>query len=370
VLWRESDVKSILSRLVKLSLGALGILGVLLVALALIPAGTPPLEGPNAIASLEKVELGGVEQWILIRGRDRAHPVLLYLHGGPGSAMIPLARRFSTRLEDHFVVVHWDQRGSGKSCGSSVPDESLALEQFLSDTHELVEWLRSHFGAEKIYLLGHSWGSILGTLTVQRHPELFYAYVGLGQVVDMKRNEEISYRFVVDRAKTEGNEEALAELGEIKPPYRNTDELTTQRKWLSYYRGDIAEGGGPWQFAPALVLSPEYTLLEKLFYLPCVFNSVEHAWDDIEHIDFIKTISRLDVPVYFFTGRHDYNTPFELVEEWVSVLDAPHKEIVWFENSAHMACIEELERFQDELVDRVLADTYTVGSARRGGPTD
>jgi pimeloyl-ACP methyl ester carboxylesterase len=349
-------VKSILSGLAKVSLSALGMLLLLLLALALIPAQTPSLEGPNAIASLETVELGGVEQWLLIRGQDRANPVLLYLHGGPGSAMIPLARRFSNRLEERFVVVHWDQRGAGKSCGSDVPDESLTLEQFLSDTHELVDWLQGRFGAEKIYLLGHSWGSVLGTLTVQRHPELFHAYIGLGQVVNMKRNEEISYRFVVARAETEGNEEALRELGEIRPPYRNQDELLTQRKWLSHYRGNFLPGGVIRKLAAAVLLTPEYTLREKLLYVGCLFNSVEHAWDDIEDIDFIETARQLDVPVYFFVGRHDYNTPFELVEEYVSVLDAPHKELVWFEESAHMACLEEPERFQDELINRVLAD--------------
>ena len=239
-----------------------------------------------------------------------------------------------------------------------------------SDTHELVQWLRRRFGAEKIYLLGHSWGSILGTIAVQRHPELFYAYIGLGQVVNMKRNEEISYRFVVDRGTAENNEEALAELGEIRPPYRNTDELRTQRKWLRYYRGDLAEGGVMWRLAPRLILSPEYTLFEKVFYLPCLYNSVERTWEDLEGIDFLESTHSLDVPVYFFTGRHDYNTPFELVEEYVALLDAPHKEIVWFEESAHMACFEEPDRFQDELIDRVLAETYPGSRPGGGGSTD
>jgi pimeloyl-ACP methyl ester carboxylesterase len=348
----------VVRKILKALLIALAVLIGLVCVLALIPARTPLIEGEEAISSLENVELGGVEQWLLIRGRDQGNPVLLYVHGGPGSAIMSLARRFSSRLEEHFVVVHWDQRGAGKSCSSEVPDDGWSLEQFLSDAHELTQWLRRRFGVEKIYLVGHSWASVLGIWTVQRHPELFYAYVGVGQVVDEKRNEEISYRFVLDRARAEGNEKALEELGEIAPPYRNKEELLRQRKWLSHYRGDVYSGGGMWSFAPTLALSSEYTLREKLFYLRCMYNSLERATPEDERTDFLESARRLEVPVYFFTGRHDYNTPFELVEEYVSVLQAPHKEIIWFENSAHNAPLEEPDRFQDELIDRVLEQAF------------
>jgi pimeloyl-ACP methyl ester carboxylesterase len=313
------------------------------------------IEGPNAIASLEAVRLGEVDQWLLMRGRDRSSPVLLYVHGGPGGPFTSLAREYSSRLEEHFVVVHWDQRGAGKSCSSDVPDESLRLEQYVADTLELVEWLRTRFGVEKIYLLGHSWGSVLGVLAVQRHPSLFEAYIGLGQVVDQRRGEEISYRWVVGRAEAEGNDEALGELREIQPPYRRLDELILQRKWLGHYGGAVYEGGFVPRFVRALFTSPEYTLWEKLSFYGCFLNSIEKVWFDLEGIDFIRSARKLDVPVYFFAGRHDYNTPFELVVEWAEMLEAPHVEIVWFEDSAHNALIEEPERFQDELIDRVLA---------------
>jgi pimeloyl-ACP methyl ester carboxylesterase len=329
----------------------------LLAIVALIPASTPAIEGPNAIAALEEIELGGVPQWLLVRGRDRSKPVLLYLHGGPGSAFMPFARQFSSRLEEHFVVVHWDQRGAGKSCTDAVPDESLNLEQFLADTLELVHQLRGRFGVEKIFLLGHSWGSVLGVLTVQRHPELFHAYVGLGQMVNLDRNEEISYRFVVERARAEGNQEALDELEAIRLPYESVGDLFTQRQWLSHYRGDFYAGGSMARMARDTLLAREYTLVEKMRFLPCAVNTLEQAWDDLQELDFLRDVDRLDVPVYFFAGRHDYNTPSELVVEWAEQLQAPRLEIVWFENSAHMACIEEPERFQDELIDRVLADS-------------
>jgi pimeloyl-ACP methyl ester carboxylesterase len=320
-------------------------------------AATTRIDTPNGIESLEAVEIGGVEQTIYLRGHDRGKPVLLFVHGGPGVPEMPLARAFGLRLEEHFVVVHWDQRGAGNSCTPEISDDSLDLEQYLADTLELTNLLRSRFGVQKIYLLGHSWGSVLGALTVQRHPELFHAYVGMGQVVDMHRGEDISYRFVLERASAEGNVEALEELATVHPPYSTTQELMTQRAWLGHYHGDVYKGGGIAKFVRAVLLSPEYTIGKKLSFYGCAMNSLDQAWGDLQDIDFIRDIPRLDVPVYFFTGRHDYNTPFELVQEFSQALEAPHNEIVWFENSAHMPNLEEPDLYQELLIQKVLPET-------------
>jgi pimeloyl-ACP methyl ester carboxylesterase len=314
------------------------------------------IDTPNGIESLEAVEIGGVEQTIYLRGHDQNRPVMLFVHGGPGVPETPVAREFGLRLEEHFVVVHWDQRGAGNSCTSDVSDQSLHLEQYLADTLELVNLLRSRFDVEKIYLVGHSWGSVLGVLIAQSHPELFYAYVGMGQVVNMDRGEDISYRFVLDRAQAEGNEEALEELATIRPPYSTTRELLAQRAWLSHYHGDVYGGGGNSKFVRGVLLSPEYSIGKKLSFYGCAINSVDQAWDDLEDLDFIRDVPRLDVPVYFFTGRHDYNTPFELVEEFSRSLDAPHNEIIWFENSAHMPNLEEPDLYQEILINKVLPE--------------
>jgi pimeloyl-ACP methyl ester carboxylesterase len=311
------------------------------------------IESPPGIESLEIVTLGGVEQWIQLRGRDRNQPVLLFLHGGPGAAMMPLGRQFGRRLEEEFVVVHWDQRGAGKSCHDGVPKESLHLDQYLADTLELTNLLRERFATDKIILLGHSWGSVLGILTVARHPELFHAYVGMGQIVDMSRNEEVSLRFVLEQARAEDNQEALAELSALALPYANTAGLMTQRKWLGHYHGDFLQPGGFGKMVGAILRSPEYDLGDKLGFYDCVLDSVDEAWADLDDLDFIRDVSRLDLPVYFLAGRHDYNTPFELVEEFVSRLEAPHKELIWFEDSAHSPNLEEPERFQDVLIDRL-----------------
>lgn len=348
------------------SLAGIIVLAVVLVALAIVYgsvhqwriATTTRIETPNGVESLESVTLGGVEQTIYLRGHDREKPVMLFIHGGPGAPEMPSARTFGLRLEEHFVVVHWDQRGAGNSCTSDIPDDSLHLEQYLADTLELVNLLRSRFDAEKIYLVGHSWGSILGILTAQRHPELFYAYIGIGQSVNIHRGEDISYRFVVDQAKAEGNEKALEELASVHPPYVNTQALMLQRAWLSHYHGDFFANGALAKFVWAILVSPEYTISKKLSFYGCAMNSLDQAWDDLLNVNFIRDIPRLDVPVYFFTGRHDYTTPFELVEEFHDSLEAPHNEIVWFEDSAHMPNLEEPEHYQDMLIQKVLPETF------------
>ena len=208
---------------------------------------TPSIEGPNAIATLEEVMIGGVPQSILVRGVDAKGPVLLWLHGGPGGTVMPVAHVFGGELEKHFVVVHWDQRGSGLSARSDVPDDSLNLEQFLSDTHELIDILRSRFGVDRIFLLGHSWGSVLGLITAQRHPDLLHAYIGMGQATDERRSEELGLQWVREQAALRGEDRALRELEGLVPPYLdNPRMIATQRKWLSLFGGQVHNGRPFW----------------------------------------------------------------------------------------------------------------------------
>ena len=324
---------------------------------AVLPAATPPIEGGDSVAALERVVLGGAEQTILVRGRKRSAPVLLYLHGGPGAAHIPVARTYSAELEEHFVVVHWDQRGAGASC-EGTDWSALTLDRVVADTIELSEQLASRFGGGgRIVLLGHSWGSVVGALAVERRPDLYHAYIGVGQVVNGLRNEELSYEWVVAEAERRGDEEALAELSVISPPYRDNLELGVQRGWLNAYDGSIyaVDRARPalWPF----LFAREYTLGTRLSWLGCFTSSLDALWSAVAGIDFPAQISRLDVPVFFFTGRHDWNTPYPLVEEWAATLDAPHVEIVWFEEAGHMVPIESPAEFQRAVLDKVLPRT-------------
>lgn len=337
---------------------------------------TPSINATNAIASLEDVMIGGVPQSILVRGADVDQPVLLWLHGGPGGTMMPVAHVFGRELERHFVVVHWDQRGSGRSARSAVPDDSLNLEQFLSDTHELIEMLRSRFDADRIFLLGHSWGSALGLITAQRHPELLHAYIGMGQATNEKRSEEMGLEWVRQRARQLGNEEALRELEDLQPPYiDNPQKIVVQRKWLSRFGGQV-HNGRPFLFwedidrtwALWALRSPEYSWLDLLRFLKANARVRWALFPEFKQVDFMSTAPRIDVPVYLLMGRHDYNMQPTLVEDYYNLLDAPKgKSLIWFEDSSHSPCLEEPARFAEVMVTRVLAETL---AAQQGAGAD
>ncbi|MEZ4701282.1 MAG: alpha/beta hydrolase [Rhodothermales bacterium] len=319
---------------------------------------------PGGIDLLGNVPLGEEEQWVLIRGQKQTNPVLLYLHGGPGSFVIPRARDFGLPLEEDFVVVYWDQRGSGKSYRPGLSAESMDIERFIADTHELVEVLKRRFNVPKIYLAGNSWGSALGMLVAERYPESFYAFVGTGQLVNTARSEALSYEFTLREARNTSNREAIRELEEMGPPPWDYRTMNKQRKWLRRFGGTIykereAPGSFLSDFMGRMLLSPEYTLLEILEISSDPNFAVRTLWDDLGQINLFEDVPRVNVPVYFIAGRHDYNTPSELVRKYFDQLDAPAgKHLIWFEDAAHMPEFEKPEQFHRVMVDSVLAQTY------------
>lgn len=354
-----------LLKLISMFLGGAIVLVLVAVAGALIWRGqiqkdvrlATQISSPDGIDVLEKISLGGTQQWIHVRGHDRANPVLLFLHGGPGSPEMAAGRVFGAEVEKHFTVVHWDQRASGKSRRETYDEDSLTVAQYLSDTLELINLLRARFDQDKIYLVGHSWGSGLGVLTARDHPELLHAYVGMGQIVNMVENERLSWEFTMETARREGNERALAELKDLTPPYTDTPaELFVQRKWLTRFKGSFY-GITMKDLGEVMWASPEYSVLDIAAFFVGTTAVPKIMWPELGAIDFFTQAPKLDVPVYFFTGRHDYNTPFELAERYYEMLEAPHKEIVWFENSGHFPNMAESERYQTMLIEKVLAAT-------------
>ncbi len=319
------------------------------------------ITSPNGIESLEQVTLGGVKQWILIRGHDRSNPVLLFLHGGPGAADIFIARHFDTALVPHFTMVHWDQRGAGKSYSSRIPRESIKRDQYISDIRELSEILKTRFDTPKVYLVGHSWGTEIGILAASRYPELFHAYVGVAQVVDKAEQEQISYQFVLDMATESQNEMARRELAEIgPPPYADFKEQGIQRKWLEHYGGVSHNNAiGFMDFLKIGLTCPDYSLLDGLRFFRGQGFSEKHMWEERLHTNLFQEVPRIEIPIYFFVGRHDYNTPFELAERYYEQLEAPKgKQLIWFENAAHMIPYESSEEYANTLINKVLKETY------------
>lgn len=319
----------------------------------------PARAAAESIACLDKIRLGGVDQWILIRGHNRHNPLILCLHGGPGTAQIAFAHKYQSELEKNFVVINWDQRGAGKSFSEQVQKETMTITQLTSDTCELVNTLLQRFGRKKLYLLAHSWGSVLGMLTVQSCPELFHAYIGLGQVVDIYETGRILYEFLTASAKKSNNSKALRELESIGfPPVQRTSEtIMAQIKWADKFGGIYSKPGLKKEIIKAVLLSPEYSLQEKLNYYKASsfsFNSVLHQ---LLEVNLMEQVPEVQVPVYFFVGRNDYNTPFELAEKYYNTIKAPSKKMIWFENSGHAPHFEEPEKFARMMTEVVLEET-------------
>ena len=219
---------------------------------------------PKGISVIERIELGGVEQWIQIRGHDRSKQILLFLHGGPGFPQMPFAHQ-NAELEEHFVVVHWDQRGAGKSYSWSTPGESMRVAQFVSDTRELTEHLLQRFQQPKCYLVAHSWGSLFGALTAARHPGLFHAYVSIGQLAGLPETQQVRYQFALDSAHKEKNKKAVAELNKIgRPPYDGFDQSEILEKWVNLYSAEEHEPIPPRKFYRLAFSSPAYSWLDLI----------------------------------------------------------------------------------------------------------
>ncbi|MGB7210561.1 MAG: alpha/beta hydrolase [Pyrinomonadaceae bacterium] len=334
--------------------------------LLLIPAYTSSIKDSHgqvvqgSIASLEKVNLGNAEQWILIRGFDTTKPIILFLHGGPGTSVMGLYKKYTAELEKHFVVVLWDQRGAGKSFAAHQPDSDMNINQFVSDACQLTEKLCHRFKQKKIFLLGHSWGSVIGILAVQKHPELYHAYIGMGQVANMQKNELISYEWTLEQAQKANDEGVVKTLVNIgKPPYKGDDwqkKMTKQRQYLGKYGGELygsSKGAIP-LVIKSLIGTTEYTLLDKVNFFRGSSISTHLLWNELMTVNLEEWASHLKVPLYFMLGKHDYEVPFMLAEQYFKMLEAPSKELIWFENSAHFPITEENGKFNDFLINHVL----------------
>jgi pimeloyl-ACP methyl ester carboxylesterase len=293
---------------------------------------TAAITSETGVASLEPVALGGVEQWILIRGHDVANPVLIYLHGGPGSPAIPYGRFAFGGLERHFTVVTWDQRGCGKSYSPAIDAQSITLEQLLSDTRE-----------------------------ARDHPELLRAYIGVGQFVDAERTMRLAHAAALGKATELGVQEAIDQLAAIQLyPEVEWNRWKDVVPWLEAFGlGDLHDTSLYPALLDTLTAASEYTQQDfanqdewEQLYWASPLNA-DLGW--VYGLDVPSQAPRLDVPVFFLSGRFDFKTPGELVEEYLDVLDAPSgKQMTWFEHSAHALFFEESQAFRNVLLDTVL----------------
>ncbi|MEB6550484.1 alpha/beta hydrolase [Heyndrickxia sporothermodurans] len=309
--------------------------------------------GPNSIASLEAMTIGGVEQWVLIRGQDRRKPILLWVHGGPGAAQIGFISQYTSEYEKDFLVVNWDQRGAGLSYSKKITEESMTLERMLNDLIELVRKLCARFQQDKVYILGHSWGTVLSYLAIKRHPELFHGYISVSQIVNWKQLEHSSYEQTLQKAKEVGNEKAYTQLIRIgAPPWDKVSSEHIHNHLLQKLGGGVIHKGSFMKlFLLPLFKRPEYHLFDVIKWLKGQWFSKSSLKEEAEAIDLYQDDLSIQIPIAFCNGRYDYTCPGELAEDFYYKLQAPVKKWIWFEQSAHTPMIEEAESFQRFVLD-------------------
>jgi pimeloyl-ACP methyl ester carboxylesterase len=279
---------------------------------------------------------------------------------------LPYSRVLFEDLTQDFVVVSWDQRGTGKSYPALYPTETLTLEQAVSDTIELTNYLRQRFDEEKIYLMGESWGSTLGVLAVQQHPDLFYAWIGSGQMVSQRETDRILYQKVLDMAERTGNQELKQQMLAFgEPPYADTpypnavvmgqyDALgEPYQPPADYIERGTAANLGPWG-----VLGSEYNLVEKVNVLRGLIDMFTVMYPQLQEIDFRQDVPSLDVPVYILDGAAELAARRDLALHWYDQLNAPLKKRYTFDNAGHSVAFEQFSALHQILTEEVLPETY------------
>ena len=318
------------------------------------------IPNPAGVQETYKTPINGVEHWISIRGQDRANPVILFVHGGPATPTMPSLWQFQRPLEEYFTMVNYDQRGAGKTWREDHSDavaDSIRVQTYVDDLVAIAEHLRGRLGKGKLVLMAHSWGTIPAMHASLQRPDLFHAYVGIGQVINVRDNERISLEYGLAQARGHGNAEAMREI-EALMPYPGDQPITRERivaarKWPQHYGGMAAfrDEKNLW-FYGAARLSPDYSAEDRAALNEGSLFTLGRLLDEFVQVDF-KPVRRFPIPVVMFLGRHDYTTPSQPAAEWLQRVDAPYKRGVWFERSAHMMPWEEPGKLLLSLLETV-----------------
>lgn len=291
-----------------------------------------PVQG-SSINISEAVDIGGIKQWISIKGTNNSNPVLLFLHGGPGNSAMSYADKFTNELQKHFVVVQWDQRESGKTAKLNVSDKPLSVAQMEEDAVEMINYLRSRFSQDKIYLVGHSWGGFLGLTVAANHPELLKAYFAVSPMVYQLESERLSLQWMINKAKEDDNRQALEELAKVTIPFQSGDQLYYHRSWL-------------------------YKLMGNKFPSKDVVLTWSKKWltlfNEASAVNFFEVAPEIKCPIYFFVGRKDYQTHFKLTEDYYNRLKADKKQLFWFHDSGHNLNTKEPTKFQEIIINEIV----------------
>jgi pimeloyl-ACP methyl ester carboxylesterase len=304
------------------------------------------------MAEVEYLRLGGLDQWVMIRGESLSNPPLILLHGGPGFTETSFFRHFNAPLEKSFTVVYWDQRGAGKSFDRKTPRSSMTVDRFVADLDELVDAVRKRLGKSKVVIFGHSWGSALGVLYAARFPEKVAAYVGSGQIGDWAAGESSGYAFALAEAQRLGDGRALKKLRAVGPPPYTATRLWAARTCLSRLEGRLGVKA-MWNLGRIIHDVPESSLFEVPKFMHAFRFSIGAMWPEVSRLNLMKVAPALQMPVFFFLGRKDHWVPWEISMAYFDALIAPSKKLVWFEESGHEPFVDEPDKFNAAMIELV-----------------
>jgi len=321
----------------------------LLVLIGLIfPTWTPRIKGDNSISSLKQIEINGTRHEVMIRGLDRRNPIVIFVHGGPGCSEIPYVRKYQDLLEKNFTIVHYDQRGSGKSYHFFEDYSNLSTDLLVDDLLALTDYVEKEFGQAKVLLIGHSFGTYIGMKAAAKAPDQFVAYIGVGQVADHVKSELDSLDYSIEKAKLAGNLKDAERLEHLRGPIERGEEFTP-RDMIRKYGGAARLIDDNRDYYTGFLFQPEYNLLDVIRYLRGVSLSQKILLEEESKNNITSIVDRLDIPFYFVMGQYDYMTSVNAAREYFDVLEAPKKDFIIFEKSAHYPQFEEKELFAEWL---------------------
>lgn len=313
------------------------------------------------------VEINGLRQGMFIQEENKDNPVLLYLHGGPGSPEGGFTDAYPTGLDKIFTVCWWEQRGAGISYSSKIKNETMNFEQFIDDTVAVTEYLKKKYNKEKIYVMGHSWGTYLGMFTVQKHPELYYAYMGIGQISNQDKSERLAYNFMLEEFKKQNNTKMVKAFSKYN---LNNGEKIPMMYMRIRSDGMMKLGIGIMhnldsmnKAVKAVLHFKGYTLGDKFKFAMGSNYSLKFMWDMVTNTDMYSKIQELEIPVYVFQGKYDYQVSYQLAKEYIAKIKAPVKGFYTFENSAHSPCFEEPEKMCEIIKTDVLNNQTTLADS-------
>lgn len=324
---------------------------VIIIILGLVfPTWTPSIKGDNSISELSEVLINGTKHQFMIRGKDKDNPIIIFVHGGPSCSEIPYVTKYQEKLEEHFTIVHYDQRGSGKSYHFFEDYSNLTCQLLVSDLLAVTDYISNRFGNKKIILIGHSFGTYIALQAASKAPEKFSAYIGIGQMSDPIKSELNSLNYCIEQANKAGNINDCKKLESLTTEIENGN-IITPRSYIRKYGGASRLIDDNGDYIQGFLTHPEYNLFDVVRYFCGVSASQARLSKEAINKPLPSLVTEINIPCYFIMGQYDYMTATQSAKEYFDSIKADKKEFILYSNSAHYPQFEEMEKFDDWLIN-------------------